>query len=243
MSRDIMSTLSDVTYREDGYNLPGADRHSCTAPQAIDATAGVSVRCAPAATEEWYVIRVTYGRWQKALAHITSLGIKTYVPLTQCRSADPEAPFRMRVTTMPLVPNIIFARTEPQVVTSLLRGRNSLNCITPYYDHFKTDRQGRNEYLTVPDRQMENFIRLTSVNDRHVRVVALDECRFKSGDTVIVTNGKFKGIMGRVARVGGQQRVVVTLDGVCSIATAYIPTAFLAVCRPEGEDDGTYNNT
>ena len=27
--------------------------------------------------------------------------------------------------------------------------------LTPYYNHFSTNEFGRNEYLTVPDRQME----------------------------------------------------------------------------------------
>ena len=40
---------------------------------------------------------------------------------------------------------------------------------------------------------------------------------------VVVTEGEFKGIRGRVARIAGQQRVVVELLEECFVATAYIP--------------------
>ena len=35
------------------------------------------------------------------------------------------------------------------------------------------------------------------------------------------------GIEGRVTKITGQKRVIVELPGLCSVATAYIPKAFL----------------
>lgn len=55
-----------------------------------------------------------------------------------------------------------------------------------------------------------------------------EQCHYKSGDIVRVIEGDFAGVEGRVARVSGQQRVVVEIEGVCLITTAYIPSAFLA---------------
>ena len=54
-----------------------------------------------------------------------------------------------------------------------------------------------------------------------------DQCHYRSGDNVRIIEGEFKGIVGRVARVAGQQRVVVELDGICMVTTAYIPSAFI----------------
>jgi transcription antitermination factor NusG len=45
----------------------------------------------------------------------------------------------------------------------------------------------------------------------------------------MVIDGPFKGVEGRVARVAGQQRVVISLTDVGLVSTAYIPTAFLRV--------------
>ena len=51
--------------------------------------------------------------------------------------------------------------------------------------------------------------------------------RYKSDDEVVVTAGQFKDVRGRVIRAHGQQRVLVSLTGLCLCATAYIPSAFL----------------
>jgi len=48
-----------------------------------------------------------------------------------------------------------------------------------------------------------------------------------------VIDGLFKGVEGRVARVSGQQRVVITLSQVGLVSTAYVPTAFLKVKNEE----------
>ena len=58
----------------------------------------------------------------------------------------------------------------------------------------------------------------------------IQEMRFTGtagGELVKVTDGPFKGVEGRVARVSGQQRVVIALTNIGLISTAYIPTAFL----------------
>ena len=43
------------------------------------------------------------------------------------------------------------------------------------------------------------------------------------GDEVVVKEGEFVGIHGKVARIAGQQKVVVELFEGCLVATAYIP--------------------
>lgn len=49
----------------------------------------------------------------------------------------------------------------------------------------------------------------------------------QGGDWVKIIKGDFEGIIGKVARVTGQQRIVVKLDGVCLVATAYVPSCFI----------------
>ena len=50
---------------------------------------------------------------------------------------------------------------------------------------------------------------------------------------VRIVEGKFAGVTGRVARYHGQQRVAVIIDGLLTIATAYIPSAFLNTIKQE----------
>lgn len=86
---------------------------------------------------------------------------------------------------------------------------------------------GKHPPLTIDYSEMMNFIHLTSIDDEHIKTVNTQQCHYKSGDLVRVIDGKFKGVIGRVARVGGQQTVVVEIEGLCLIATAYVPSAFL----------------
>ena len=70
---------------------------------------------------------------------------------------------------------------------------------------------------------MDNFIKLTSIKNPHIIPVTSQNIQYKLGDHVIVTEGNFEGIQGRVARIAGQQRVIVELFSGCLVATAYIP--------------------
>ena len=51
--------------------------------------------------------------------------------------------------------------------------------------------------------------------------------KFEKGQLVKVIDGAFKGVIGRVARWQGQQRVGVVVDELVTIVTAYVPNAFL----------------
>ena len=51
--------------------------------------------------------------------------------------------------------------------------------------------------------------------------------KFLKGQRVIVKEGIFTGVEGVVARFMGQQRVGITIEGLFTMTTAYVPTAFL----------------
>ena len=55
--------------------------------------------------------------------------------------------------------------------------------------------------------------------------------KFEKGQLVKVTDGVFKGVVGRVARWQGQQRVGVVVDDLVTVVTAYVPSAFLELIR------------
>ena len=78
---------------------------------------------------------------------------------------------------------------------------------------------------------MDNFIRLTSITNPHIIPVTTEIIQYKLGDMVIVTEGDFKDIHGRVARIAGQQRVIVEIFEGCLVASAYIPTSALSIFK------------
>ena len=44
---------------------------------------------------------------------------------------------------------------------------------------------------------------------------------------VKVIGGEFEGVIGKISRIAGQQRMVVEVTGLCLVATAYIPSMFI----------------
>ena len=63
-------------------------------------------------------------------------------------------------------------------------------------------------------------------------IVPNDKHQFEKGETVIVTGGDFKGVIGKVARYCKQLRVAVIIDGFLTIATAYVPRGYLKPYTP-----------
>ena len=89
------------------------------------------------------------------------------------------------------------------------------------------EENGKHPPLTIPFAAMTNFIKATSTDNEHVRIVSPEQCHYKSGDMVKVIGGEFEGVTGKVARIAGQQRMVVEVTGLCLVATAYIPSMFI----------------
>jgi transcription antitermination factor NusG len=115
--------------------------------------------------------------------------------------------------------------TEQAVGVLMQHPRNLM--LNYYYNHCTINQFGLNPPLTVSYAEMQNFILATGKPREHVKILGRELCRFQGGDRVRVIGGQFVGVEGRVARVAGEQRVVVELQGVCLFATAYVPSAFL----------------
>ena len=195
-------------------------------PEANGSQTGVSVENAQSETKQWYVLRVSYGRAEKANDMLMSKGIETFLPLHTIYKVINGKRTKRRV---PLLPNFLFVHTTLQIIETLLKSVPTLSFITFYFNHFETNDNGKNPPLVVPKREMDNFKKLTDIDDEHIRVVDESQLRYCKGDIVRVTDGAFCGIVGKVAKITGQQRVVVEIPGLCNIATAYIPKAFLEV--------------
>lgn len=192
-----------------------------TAYIGTDLTEGVSVESTPKKGYEWFVLRATYGREILACNIIRKNGGSAYVALHRTIK---EINGHRRKVVEPLVHQFVFVYATPAQAETLVKDTPELAFLTYYYNHFAIGSNGYNPPLTVPFHQMENFIRVTSVDDEHVQSINPDLIKYKTGDMVRVNSGKFEGVVGRVARINRQNRVVVELSGICLIATAYIPS-------------------
>ena len=210
-----------------GLSCPGAGLTSRTPSTSDDVRNGVSVENVPARNKQWFVLRVSYGRIDKAKTFVEAKGLECYVPL-QYKEVRKQG--KKRILTTPLLHSLIFVHASAEQVEALLHDNkvvaNENRALLSYYFDHTIHRQGNpnlNPPLTIRDEAMNNFIRLTSVKNPHIIPVTSNNIQFKLGDNVVVTEGEFKGIHGRVARIAGQQRVIVELFDGCLVATAYVP--------------------
>ncbi len=210
-----------------GSSCPSAGLTSRTPSTSEDTRNGVSVENVPAGNKQWFVLRVSYGRIHKAKTFVEAKGLECYVPL---QYKDVRKQGKKRIITTPLLPSLIFVHASAEQVENLLHdikivANESRALLSYYFNHtiHRQDNPDRNPPLTIRDEAMNNFIRLTSVKNPHIIPITSNSIQFKLGDNVVVTEGEFKGIHGRVARIAGQQRVVVELFDWCLVATAYVP--------------------
>jgi len=219
-----MNTLSNVETRRGEANPPSVRLAPDTIPEAKSSKTGVSVRYVPDGNKNWYVFRASYGREDKAAEYIIEDG--TYVYIAK-RYVKKTINGEQRKVLESLIPNLLFAYTTKENAEEYVKETPALSYLTYYYNHFEKTEEHKNPPLIISDKEMKNFILATCSKNEHLMFVNESQCHFKGGETVRITDGLFKGVTGRVARVAGQQRVVVSLSEIGLISTAYIPTAFL----------------
>ena len=104
---------------------------------------------------------------------------------------------------------------------------NNLPFLRFYYATQRINNELVRQPLVVPQRQMDSLRLLCAIDDGNITEVPQNDTHFHQGQEVRITQGPFAGVIGHVARYKGQQRVAVIIKDLITIATAYVPTAFL----------------
>ena len=193
-------------------------------PEAASSKSGVTVAYTPDPEKLWFVFRASYGREDRAFDYLVDDGTYSYIAK---RYVEKYVHGKRKRVLETLIPNLLFVYTTKEKADAYVKTTPELSFLTYYYNHFQLDSEQKNPPLVIPRREMDNFIRATCSHNEHLLFVESAQCHYKSGDAVRVVDGLFRGVEGRVARVLGQQRVVLSLSKIGLISTAYIPTAFI----------------
>ena len=221
-----MSTLSNVETGRGQATPPSVRVAPDTIPEAKSSQTGVSVRYVPTPDKSWFVFRASYGREDKASDYIVEDGTFVYIAKRYVRKS---VNGKQKSVLESLIPNLLFVYTTEEKAKEYVKNTPALSYLTFYYNHFELDDNQKNPPLTVSCKEMENFIIATCNKNEHLKFVDENQCHFKGGEMIRVIDGMFKGVEGRVARVSGQQRVIVTITNVGLVSTAYVPTAFIQI--------------
>ena len=191
----------------------------------------------------WYAVKVFYNRVFDMEARLNPYGIETYVAsnavkvegrdhssaLKKLADENDHLAHRMYVQIgpviykkKPLVNSLLFARADKDQL-AILEGFMQDKDSGKKYGFIYKDSSWKN-YSKIPDKQIEDFRRVTSSGDTGLKIYTGDKIiNFKTGDKVRVTDGPLKGTEGYIKRINKDRRLLVCIEGVIAVATSYIP--------------------
>ena len=172
----------------------------------------------------WYALRTTYGREGKAYDYMTAKGITAFYPTIKTVKLIKG---KRKVVTESRLPNIFFAYGTEEQLKEYVYDNVNLPFLRFYYRHIHEGNKIKKTPLIVPDNQMDSLKIICAADADNTFVSLVKVPKFEKGQQVKVIDGAFKGVTGRVARWHGQQRVAVIVDGLVTMCTAYVPSAFL----------------
>ena len=185
----------------------------------------------------WYALRVSYSRELKVQKALDALGVKTFVPMMWKRCPVKPGMTKPGITKpaattsagnsdrklVPAVGNLCFAYSTRTALEDFIRGYGEASPV-----HFYWDRTA-NRPLTVPDKAMNDFITVASTLDEDIVYVTEISAKLREGQTVMVKDGPFKGVEGKVVRIRKSRRILVELPGMLAVATTYIDPVNLEI--------------
>ena len=173
----------------------------------------------------WFPMRVTYQREMKVKAELDRLGIENFVPMRyKVVERQNDGDTELRRVLVPAINNLIFVRSTQERLSELKQTNEVLEPL-----RYMMDRTASLEHaiMMVADREMENFMRVASRTDDSVMFLDNETVVGKEGKRVEIMGGAFEGVTGVIRRVKRCKRVVVELEGIASVAIAYVPAELL----------------
>jgi hypothetical protein len=187
-------------------------------------TRNVSTVSLDKTSAHWFALRATYGREKKAYDFITSKGIVAFCPtVTSIKLING----KRKMVEESRLPNIFFAYGKEEDIKYWVYDNIHLPYLRFYYRHIHHGNQIGKTPLIVPDHQIDHLRIICEAASNDIIISTKEVDKFSKGQLVQVIDGQFRGVIGRVARYQGQQRVGIIIDGLFTIATAYVPSAFI----------------
>lgn len=161
---------------------------------------------------QWYAMRVTYGRELVAQQSLCER-FKTYVP--KCYKIVQHFG-RRRYELTSSVNNLIFIYATVREIKAV----KQYHAVGQYLRFIKTS--ASDGFLYVPEKQMDDFIRVNELPEEKLIQVDLSEGQSLTGQKVRITEGDLVGVEGRILRIQGNKKVVVSLGNLLSVAIDFI---------------------
>jgi hypothetical protein len=174
---------------------------------------------------QWHPMRVAYDRGDRVLAirdELKRRGVEHFLPMHWEYTKDE---LNAHKQLKPAINGLIFIHASRWDITELKK-MPGFEALRYWMDKTKGENV-EDRVLTVPDAQMQNFMRVASMTDDSVMFLNDETVVGKEGKRVLITGGIFNGVTGVIRRVKRCKRVVVELDGLATVAIAFVPAILL----------------
>lgn len=173
---------------------------------------------------QWFAMSATFRRELKAKTLLENAGIECFVPMKYMPVTKRNG--HKSKELVPAVHNLIFVHARQGDVQELKRSIAYLQWLTQPYE-------GRNIPIIVPDRDMEQFIKITGDSNGQLVYLHPDEVDLQKGTPIRILGGPFNGVEGTFIKIHGHRnrRVVVMLKGIIGVAMAEITPDLLEIIR------------
>ena len=182
---------------------------------------------------QWYPLRIrnsSVSRLEMMEKRLNSHKdvIETYVPLRFIKISSAKMGFA------PCLLYYIFVRSTFQALASLKSNKEQFEPLRfvmhPVFDE-KYERH--NEVLTLSDKEMSDFIRITK--EENEKVIFLENIKYanKPSREVQITEGDFAGVIGRIKRIKGYRCVVLAIGSEMAAAVIDVPNSHLRYLTDE----------
>ena len=174
----------------------------------------------------WYPMRVAYDKSDRVLQihkHLNQKSIENFLPMKIVHDRED---FNVESRLVPAIPGLIFIHDTRVVITDL-KHQPAFSAMR-YWTDAVAPEDAEDRILTVPDRQMENFIRTVTANTDKVNYLEYNAAFFsKPGQAVRITDGELAGCTGIIRRIKKRRCVVVEVNGICAVAITFVPSDWL----------------
>lgn len=165
--------------------------------------------------QQWFVMNA-YKAEQKAEEHLHQAGdIQYFIPKHYVLRNHNGRKERRYV---PLIPNMVFVRARYARLEEFKRNH-------PYLRYATRKVEGTNRIMKVPDKEMEDFIRVTREREDAVRYFRPEEIDLRQGVKVRIHGGSLDGVVGTLMKVKGarSRELVLMLEDLVAMSVRVEP--------------------
>ena len=166
--------------------------------------------------KQWYVLRAKFKQEITVRDALRHKGFHCYVPMIY--RVETVRGHKVRCL-VPAITELVFVHATSVAINDFkLRSKETIYWLT-------RPRGNRREKIIVPDKAMQDFIRITEQAEQSVTYFHPDELNLSKGDHITIHGGPFDGVEGILLKVKGKRdkQLIISIPDIAAAAVSIRP--------------------